>query len=190
MQRYGPAADSLPPLGAGKVNTTIDTTKGLKSVAPTTVEKKPEAEQAEKGVDANSGPGSPPKDFISNSAVFKAGDLPPKKSNQTAPSTEDPSKAMDTVLHMDAATTAKSDEHKPPHLQPPPYVHHFDTYSLVKDLEKGGFTPDQSVTLMKAVRGLLAQNLDVAKDGLVSKSDVENVRPLCSPFLSPDRTQY
>lgn len=28
---------------------------------------------------------------------------------------------------------------------------------------------------MKAVRGLLAVNLDVAKEGLVSKSDVENV---------------
>jgi hypothetical protein len=28
---------------------------------------------------------------------------------------------------------------------------------------------------MKAVRGLLAHNLDVAKAGLVSKSDVDNV---------------
>jgi hypothetical protein len=64
---------------------------------------------------------------------------------------------------------------KPPHLQTPPYVHHFDTFTLVKQVEAGGFTEDQSITAMKAVRGLLALNLDVAKAGLVSKSDVENV---------------
>jgi len=62
----------------------------------------------------------------------------------------------------------------PPHLTPPPYVHHFDSYSLVKQVEAGGFTGDQAITAMKAVRSLLAQNLDVAQDGLVSKSDVEN----------------
>lgn len=63
-----------------------------------------------------------------------------------------------------------------PHLSPPPYVHHFDSYSLVKKLhEKGGYTEEQAITAMKAIRSLLAQNLDVAQDTLVSKSDVENV---------------
>ncbi|KAL1913536.1 hypothetical protein Sste5344_000498 [Sporothrix stenoceras] len=62
----------------------------------------------------------------------------------------------------------------PPHLAPPPYVHHFDSYSLVKQLEAGGYKQEQAITAMKAVRSLLAQNLDVAQAGLVSKSDVEN----------------
>ncbi|KJR85664.1 uncharacterized protein SPSK_08920 [Sporothrix schenckii 1099-18] len=62
----------------------------------------------------------------------------------------------------------------PPHLTTPPYVHHFDSYSLVKQLEAGGYRQGQAITAMKAVRTLLAQNLDVAQTGLVSKSDVEN----------------
>lgn len=89
-------------------------------------------------------------------------------------------KPLEMVLQMGAPTVEKPEEHKAPHLHAPPYVHHFDTFTLVKDLEKGGFTEEQSVTIMKAVRGLLAVNLDVAKEGLISKSDVENVtrRPL------------
>jgi len=93
---------------------------------------------------------------------------------------------LETVLQMGPPTVQKPEEHRPPHLQAPPYVHHFDTFTLVRDLERGGFTEDQSVTTMKAVRGLLAINLDVAKEGLVSKSDVENVRPpFPPPHLSP-----
>lgn len=89
-------------------------------------------------------------------------------------------KPLETVLQMGAPAFEKPQEHKAPHLQAPPYVHHFDTFTLVKDLERGGFSEDQSVTIMKAVRGLLAVNLEVAKEGLVSKSDVENV---LSPLL-------
>lgn len=83
---------------------------------------------------------------------------------------------MDAVLHMPPPEEewAAKPEEKPPHLTPPPYVHHFDSYSLVKQLEGGGFTRAQAITAMKAVRALLAQNLDVAQGGLVSKSDVEN----------------
>lgn len=62
-----------------------------------------------------------------------------------------------------------------PHLAPSPYVHHFDSYSLVRQLEAAGFTPEQAITSMKAIRKSLAQNLDVAQESLVSKSDVENV---------------
>ena len=80
-------------------------------------------------------------------------------------------KPLERLLKMESP----DEEHKPPHLHAPPYVHHFDTFTLVRDLEKGGFTQAQSVTLMKAVRSLLALNLDVAREGLVSKSDVENV---------------
>ncbi|KAL8370831.1 hypothetical protein RB595_000937 [Gaeumannomyces hyphopodioides] len=78
---------------------------------------------------------------------------------------------MDAILHMDAPESIKK---PPPHLTPPPYLHHFDTYSLVKRLEEGGYTREQSITSMKAVRALLAQNLDVAQEGLVSRRDVDN----------------
>ncbi|KLJ12872.1 hypothetical protein EMPG_09465 [Blastomyces silverae] len=67
-----------------------------------------------------------------------------------------------------------SQQQKPPHLSPGPYVHHFDTYTLVKDLGRSGFTEEQSVSIMKAIRGLLADNLELARKGLISKSDVEN----------------
>lgn len=80
---------------------------------------------------------------------------------------------------------------RPPHLSPPPYVHHFDSYSLVKQLEAGGWTNPQAITAMKAVRGLLAVNLDVAQAGLVSKSDVENetylFRAACSELSTEVR---
>ena len=88
-------------------------------------------------------------------------------------------KPMERLLQMGSP----DEEHKLPHLHAPPYIHHFDTFTLVRDLEKGGFTQAQSVTLMKAVRSLLALNLDVAREGLISKSDIENV-PLPMPSFS------
>lgn len=80
---------------------------------------------------------------------------------------------MDAVLHMEPPENKKPED-KPPHLAPSPYVHHFDSYSLVKQLEVGGYTQTQAITAMKAVRALLAQHLDTAQGGLISKSDVEN----------------
>ena len=107
----------------------------------------------------------------------------PDTSSQSAPLTSmalEPvtnDRPLETVLHLEPPTTSRgqSQHRRAPHLEAPPYVHHFDTYTLVKNLSKSGFTYDQSVTMMKAVRSLLAANLDMAKDGLVSKSDVENV---------------
>ncbi|KAL6719659.1 hypothetical protein ACLMJK_001580 [Lecanora helva] len=96
---------------------------------------------------------------------------------------------METVLQMGPPTTEKPEEHRALHLQAPPYVHHFDTFTLVKDLERGGFTADQSVTIMKAIRGLLAVNLDVAKESLVSKSDIENETYLFRAACSELRTE-
>ncbi|KAL2055294.1 hypothetical protein ABVK25_004632 [Lepraria finkii] len=98
-------------------------------------------------------------------------------------------KPLETVSQMGPPTMEKPDEHKAPHLQAPLYVHHFDTFTLVKDLENGGFTEEQSVTVMKAIRALLAVNLDVAKEGLVSKSDVENERYLFRAACSELRTE-
>ena len=99
---------------------------------------------------------------------------PTNQSNpQDAPLTAAP---LETVLQMPPPQSVEAEnDGKPPHLQTPPYVHHFDTYTLVQQVERGGYTTEQSITAMKAVRSLLALNLDVAKKGLVSKSDVENV---------------
>jgi len=95
---------------------------------------------------------------------------------QAAVNTADPLAPLETVLQMPPPETQQEENAaKPPHLQTPPYVHHFDTYTLVQRVEEGGFTTAQSITAMKAVRGLLAVNLDIAQAGLVSKSDVENV---------------
>jgi hypothetical protein len=76
-----------------------------------------------------------------------------------------------------------------PHLHPPPYVHNFDSYTLVKEVEKGGFTPEQAITSMKAVRVLLAEHLEIAKEGLVSKSDVENEAYLFKAACSELKTE-
>ncbi|KAI5305952.1 Serine/threonine-protein phosphatase 2A activator 2 [Ascosphaera pollenicola] len=54
------------------------------------------------------------------------------------------------------------------------YVNHFDTYSLVKKLEKGGFTEEQAVSIMQGIRGTLDDNLRSAKNELLSKSQIEN----------------
>ena len=95
---------------------------------------------------------------------------------------------IDTVLTIPSLTGKPSDE-KPPHLQPPPYVHHFDTWSLVQDLNKGGFSQPQSTALMKAVRAILADNMDLARRGLVSKSNVENETYLFRAACSELRTE-
>ncbi|KAF2734878.1 hypothetical protein EJ04DRAFT_436213 [Polyplosphaeria fusca] len=97
------------------------------------------------------------------------------------------SKPLDTILYMPSPT--EEEQRKPPHLKTPPYVHHFDTYSLVKDLGRSGFTDEQSVTLMKAVRGILADNMELAREGLISKSNVENETYLFRAACSELRTE-
>ncbi|ETS76069.1 hypothetical protein PFICI_13013 [Pestalotiopsis fici W106-1] len=107
----------------------------------------------------------------------------PTPQQKAAEETMQSSGPMDAVLHM-----PPPGESSHPHIAKPPYVHHFDTYTLVKQLEAGGYSKDQSITMMKAVRGILAQNLDIAQDGLVSKSDVDNetylFRAACSELSS------
>ncbi|AEO69140.1 2a34c401-4395-4853-8e1a-4bd030fef276 [Thermothielavioides terrestris] len=82
-------------------------------------------------------------------------------------------------------------EKAPPHLTPPPYVHHFDSYTLVKQLTAGGYTLPQAILAMKAIRTLLASHLDVAQAGLVSKADMENesylFRAACSELSAEVR---
>ena len=114
---------------------------------------------------------------------------PPPGEVKPEPLLDSSKPALETVLHLPSPSSPAAREHRPPHLQAPPYVHHFDTYTLVRSLEKGGFTGDQAVTAMKAVRSLLAVNLELAREGLVSKSDVENETYLFRAACSELRTE-
>lgn len=140
---------------------------------------------------------------LSPSMDLGAADKPPSYPPPPSPKLPQP-KPLETVLNMpssDDLGTAQApvyyhenastnpDEQKPPHISTPPYVHHFDTYGLVKRLEEGGWTGDQAVTIMKAVRQVLAENMDLARDGLVSKSNVENETYLFRAACSELRTE-
>lgn len=92
------------------------------------------------------------------------------------------------VLSIPSPTEMKGEHHRHPHLEASPYEHHFDTYSLVQQLAIEGFSQEQAVTLMKAIRLMLAVNLDIAKEGLVSKSDTENETYLFRAACSELRT--
>jgi hypothetical protein len=99
----------------------------------------------------------------------------PSPMQRAAANTADPNAPLESMLHMELPPDGPPSNPDLPHMHAPPYVHHFDSYTLVKQVEEGGFTAKQAVTSMKAVRSLLAWNLDMAREGLVSKSDVENV---------------
>lgn len=96
-------------------------------------------------------------------------------------------KPLDSVLHI--PTAAEEESHKPPHLKTPPYVHHFDTYGLVRKLSQSSYTPEQSITIMKAVRQTLLSNMALAREGLVSKSNVENETYLFRAACSELKTE-
>ncbi|KAL5339698.1 hypothetical protein BJX70DRAFT_144744 [Aspergillus crustosus] len=118
----------------------------------------------------------------------------PSEERKAAPVLD--SNPLEGVLHMPSPssylTTTNAPHNSPPHLAPPPYVHHFDTYTLVQDLATGGFSDKQSVTIMKGVRQILQNNLDFAKQNLTSKSDVENetylFKAACSELQSSLQT--
>lgn len=94
---------------------------------------------------------------------------------------------LDSVLHI--PTAQQEEETKPPHLKTPPYVHHFDTYGLVRKLSQSQYTTDQSITMMKAVRQTLFTNMALAREGLVSKSNVENETYLFRAACSELKTE-
>ncbi|MDI1486315.1 MAG: hypothetical protein OHK93_005542 [Ramalina farinacea] len=170
-QRYGTAAEPQPP---PNMPSNPQEQKSLAGVI--------EREKAEFSRDAAI------KTTLRDPSV-RATELNASESRSKQPSAEASSdnkartaKPLETLMQMGAPELEKPGEHKTPYMQPPPYVRHFDTYTLMKDLHQGGFSEDQSVTTMKAVRGLLAVNLDIAKEGLFSKSDVENVNN--TPFYA------
>ncbi|KAL8922568.1 MAG: hypothetical protein Q9208_005071 [Pyrenodesmia sp. 3 TL-2023] len=206
-QRYGSAADiQLPPPSQPPVTNDLGRDKTLAGAiekevkAPAT--QRPEEKKAEQAPNPKEASSKPPPKASKEASTAKQSPIGDKARNLDAseshpqeslrniaieggPSTH----PLSTVLSREEPTTTTPEEHKPPHLQAPRYIHHFDTYTLVKDLQKGEFTEDQSVTLMKAVRMLLAQNLDVAREGLVSKSDIENETYLFRAACSELRTE-
>ena len=98
-------------------------------------------------------------------------------------------KELDIVLSVPTPSELKGTASRHPHLEASPYEHHFDTYSLVNLLAtETAYDSEQAVTLMKAIRLMLAINLDVAKEGLVSKSDTENEAYLFRAACSELRT--
>ena len=202
-QRYGTAAEPQPPPPgtpmpenppndeslAGAIEKEVDIPNKQEEKKQTTAppKKEPEKKEPDKTASEPKDEGDKSRDGEIDTALrdpskrateLDASESTPKDAVQAAEAAETArrTKPLETVLQMGPPTEEKAEDHKAPHLQAPPYVHHFDTFSLVKDLEGGGFSEDQSVTIMKAIRGFLALNLDVAKEGLVSKSDVENVR--------------
>lgn len=184
-QRYGPAAEPMAPLRLDKSDEASSSPSAQKE------EKRPlryielEKEKEKDGAPTSSSaakkhvdnqPGLRSTSTSASNHVPDADEFKPAEPPPPPPTLEPTTKTLEKVLHLEAPTSNRAKQQKPPHLQAPPYVHHFDTYTLVNDLSKGNFTQDQSVTLMKAIRSLLAVNLEMARAGLVSKSDVENVR--------------
>ena len=181
-QRYGSAAEPMPP---PSVPNDLGRQRALDSIEKEIVPPLPQQEREK--AESNK---EPMKAAQEGEARAKEGpeteeslrpselDANEAKAQQlvNSPRREAISKPLDRVLQIETPTETKAEEdQKPPHLEAPRYVHHFDTFTLVRDLAKAGFSEPQSVTLMKAVRGLLAVNMEVARAGLVSKSDVENV---------------
>jgi hypothetical protein len=112
---------------------------------------------------------------------------PPTPTPPPDPPKTGESKPLESVLHM--PSPADEDLHKAPHLKTPPYVHHFDTYGLVRKLSQSSYTSSQSITIMKAVRQTLLTNMALAREGLVSKSNVENETYLFRAACSELKTE-
>ncbi|EWG44285.1 hypothetical protein FVEG_05397 [Fusarium verticillioides 7600] len=175
-RRRGKAVEPQPPRA--------DTTAKLNASHPLTGETptrpEPESSTTQESVQA-----MPDKSVPTNEAAASTSSKQQPKENETLKEEQQARTAreeakqsgpLEAVLHMQPpeATKNTTTTRSGPAMCPPPYVHHFDTYSLVKQLQEGGYTQEQATTSMKAIRTLLAENLDMAQSTLVSKSDVEN----------------
>jgi len=110
--------------------------------------------------------------------------------------------AFDDAIHMPTPSAyltppGRITSHYKPKIRRPIRIrnkYQLDTYFLVRDLAKSGFTNDQSVTIMKAIQHILQKNIDFAKQCLISKSTVDNesyqFKAACSEFRSSLQTAY
>jgi hypothetical protein len=161
FERHGKAVEPHPPPLPAELTLPRPGAEGRDAAVGTRDAKKPEQETEEKERGKRKGDAPTP---VSGATPHRQPDA-----QEAAEGTIPKSGPLEAVLHMPPPERLHH-----PHISTPPYVHHFDSYTLVKQLEASGYTKAQAITAMKAVRSLLAQNLDVAQDGLVSKSDVEN----------------
>ena len=167
------AGSSAAPESAADKSATSESKTRAEATTTPAVDKAQEAETAaaEEEEEADEViPTSPSKALVLDASESQPEFPPPE------PPLVGDSNPLETVLQMPSPSEAEREHRwRPPHLDTPKYVHHFDTYSLVRRLEEGGWTGEQSVSLMKAVRSILSDNMDLAREGLVSKSNVENV---------------
>lgn len=184
-QRYGAAYEHKPTIGESFVPAKDEQSSNAPAKKPAQEQKlleepaNEEAEEEEEHATATS-PTIPSK--VNTVAEENAPPVPPPDPPKTGDA-----KPLDSVLHM--PSTTQEEEHKPPHLKTPPYVHHFDTYGLVQELNKSTYTPEQSIYIMKAVRQILLDNMALARAGLVSKSSVENETYLFRAACSELKTE-
>lgn len=171
-QRYGPAAGSdlpPPPKPEGEPLKAKDDAQKAKETPA-----KPHHETSH--TEADTGQDEPQdsnttSDYIDEASMTKArSKVKPEEEGKLE------NRELDIVLSIPSPSEVKGrGSQRHPHLEPPPYEHHFDTYGLVQQLAaEHAYTIKQATTLMKAIRLMLSLNLDVAKEGLVSKSDIEN----------------
>ncbi|KAG9913884.1 hypothetical protein KCU98_g13608, partial [Aureobasidium melanogenum] len=127
------------------------------------------------------GPPTPAPRMPHTNALDTVLNMPSSDSTRSASSTSSSSSSKDQQEPLtDLQKIRKQIEEeaaqrpRPPHIDAPDYVHHFDTYGLVKRLEEGGWSNAQAITVMKATRTILSENIDLARNALVSKSNVEN----------------
>ncbi|KAH7411565.1 hypothetical protein DE146DRAFT_241660 [Phaeosphaeria sp. MPI-PUGE-AT-0046c] len=178
-QRYGKAHEPAPHLR--DVESPVPKEPQQKDAPP---EKKvpdpaPEEAEEEEAPTPTSTPSTPAKTSAIDDTAPPVKPPDPPKTGEAKP--------LDSVLHM--PSPQYEEQHKPPHLKTPPYVHHFDTYGLVRELHRSAYTREQSTTLMKAVRGMLISNMELAREGLVSKSNVENETYLFRAACSELKTE-
>ncbi|KAK4204414.1 hypothetical protein QBC40DRAFT_98045 [Triangularia verruculosa] len=185
-----------------------------KTIKPTT------PSQTQGGGPIHDPPPPPPPQADPNPSIIE---LPPPSDIDPITQTKKGS-PMDEILHMGPPPSSDSQPDAPKSpitpsspSEPPPssdptslaaqssgdgtkqkkqtYIHHFDSYSLVKHLSSPDNSPNytlpQSIALMKTIRALLAHNLDNAQSGLVSRSDVDNetylFRAACSELSTEVR---
>jgi len=190
MKRHGKAVEpQLPGEGPSSTPTPPSTQSAAPATAPPPTSepaRPPEQTTAETTSSEGEAAEETPAADV-HAAGPKPGDAPPVIELGAPPETqaeargaEDAAKRRSGPMEamLSEATPPAAAERAAPYLTAPPYVHHFDSYSLVKQLsggpEAGPFTGAQAITTMKAVRGLLAHNLDAAQAGLVGKADVSN----------------
>ncbi|KIV77007.1 hypothetical protein PV11_08847 [Exophiala sideris] len=171
-QRYGPAAGSglPPPPKPEEPLTPKEDAQQPKEAAQKPPHHKTSHTEADTGQD-DPQESNTPSDYVDEASMTKTrGQIKPDEQDKLE------NKELDMVLSIPSPSEVKGkDSPIHPHLEPPPYEHHFDTYGLVQQLaEENAYTIRQAERLMKAIRLMLSLNLDVAKEGLVSKSDIDN----------------